>query len=59
MKNSVIKKWICMVCGAAVIFSLAACSQTSSSAEPTPAPEGDESADTHTSVCLLYTSRCV
>ena len=39
MKNSVIKKWICMVCGAAVIFSLAACSQTSSSAEPTPAPE--------------------
>ena len=22
MKNSVIKKWICMVCGAAVIFSL-------------------------------------
>lgn len=39
MRNSVIKKWICMVCGAAVIFSLAACSQTSSSAEPTPAPE--------------------
>lgn len=39
MKNSVIKKLICMVCGAAVIFSLAACSQTSSSAEPTPAPE--------------------
>lgn len=39
MKNSVIKKLICMVCGAAVIFSLAACSQTSSSAKPTPAPE--------------------
>ena len=39
MKNSVIKKLICMACGAAVIFSLAACSQTSSSAEPTPAPE--------------------
>ena len=39
MKNSVNKKLICMVCGAAVIFSLAACSQTSSSAEPTPAPE--------------------
>lgn len=39
MRNSVIKKWICMVCGAAVIFSLAACSQTPSPAEPTPAPE--------------------
>ena len=40
MKNSVFKKIGCVLCCAALLLSLAACSkQTGASADPTPAPE--------------------